>query len=226
MNQPLALAYVRVSTNRQETNGHSLDSQAAILTALAQAEGYAVEIVTEIGSGRTASRPKLTEALIRLNAGKAQALFAVDIDRLARSVKHLADIMEASKRRSWRLVVSSANIDTATPQGELMLGMLAQFAQFESRMIGQRVERQHEARRTRGITWGVDQGFRGNLNPQTRVIIAQLYNEGLSLRKIIAQLETQNLATPKGGKWYPASVKSVLDSPQTQPLLAKPKEAA
>jgi DNA invertase Pin-like site-specific DNA recombinase len=226
MNKPLALAYVRVSTNRQETTGHSLESQTAILTALAEAEGYAVEIVAEVGSGRTASRPKLTEALMRLNAGKAQALFAVDIDRLARSVKHLADIMEASKRRSWRLVVSSANIDTATPQGELMLGMLAQFAQFESRMIGQRVERQHEARRARGITWGVDQGFKGNLNPQTRVLIAQLSNEGMSLRQIIAQLESKGLSTPRGGRWYAASVKSVLDSPQTKPLLNNPSEAA
>jgi DNA invertase Pin-like site-specific DNA recombinase len=107
-----------------------------------------------------------------------------------------------------------------------MLGMLAQFAQFESRMIGQRVERQHEARRARGITWGVDQGFKGNLNPQTRVLIAQLSNEGMSLRQIIAHLEAKGLSTPRGGRWYAASVKSVLDSPQTKPLLNNPSEAA
>ena len=219
MSKGIALAYVRVSTNRQEATGHSLDSQTAILTALAEAEGYAVEIVTEVGSGRSASRPKLTEALERLNRGKAQALFAVDIDRLARSTIHLLQIAEASKRRAWRLVISSANIDTATPQGEIMLTMLAGFAQYESRMIGQRVERQHQARRDRGIVWGVDQGYKGNLNPQTRALVAQLANEGLSLRQIANQLKSKNLATPNGGEWWPATIKSILESPQTKELL-------
>ncbi len=226
MNTQLALAYVRVSTNRQETTGHSIDSQTAILTALAESQGYEVQIVTEIGSGRSTSRPKLTEALIRLNAGKAQALFAVDIDRLARSTIHLLQIAEASKRRSWRLVVSSANIDTATPQGELMLTMLASFAQFESRMIGLRVERQHEGRRARGVTWGIDEGYKGNLNPQTRVIIAQLTNDGLSLRQIISQLEAKGLKTSRGGEWYPQTIRSIQDSPQTQALLTGSTEAA
>jgi DNA invertase Pin-like site-specific DNA recombinase len=226
MTKGLALAYVRVSTNRQENTGHSLDSQTAILKALAEAEGYELELVVEVASGRNASRPQLTEALIRLNAGKAQALFAVDIDRLARSTIHLLQIAEASKRRSWRLVVSSANIDTATPQGELMLTMLASFAQFESRMIGQRVERQHAARRARGITWGVEEGFRGNLKPQTRLSIAQLANEGLSLRQIITHLEATGHSTPRGGKWYPATVKAILESPQTRPLLDSPSEAS
>jgi DNA invertase Pin-like site-specific DNA recombinase len=219
MSKGIALAYVRVSTNRQEATGHSLDSQTAILTALAEAEGYAVEIVTEVGSGRSASRPKLTEALERLNRGKAQALFAVDIDRLARSTIHLLQIAEASKRRAWRLVISSANIDTATPQGEIMLTMLAGFAQYESRMIGQRVERQHQARRDRGIVWGVDQGYKGKLSPQTRALVAQLANEGLSLRQIANQLKSENLATPNGGEWWPATIKSILESPQTKPLL-------
>lgn len=219
MSKGIALAYVRVSTNRQEANGHSLDSQSAILTALAEAEGYAVEIVTEVGSGRSASRPKLTEALERLNRGKAQALFAVDIDRLARSTIHLLQIAEASKRRAWRLFISSANIDTATPQGEVMLTILSGFAQYESRMIGQRVERQHQARRDRGIVWGVDQGFKGNLSPQVRVIVAQLANEGKSLREIASQLKSQNLPTANGGEWWPATIKSILESPQTKELL-------
>ena len=219
METKIALAYVRVSTNRQETNGHSLDSQTAILTALAEAEGYAVEIVLEIGSGRNASRPKLTEALERLNRGKAQALFAVDIDRLARSTIHLLQIAEASKRRAWRLYISSANIDTATPQGEVFLTMLAGFAQYESRMIGQRVERQHQARRDRGVIWGLDEGYKGNLSPQTRVIVAPLANEGMSLRQIVAHLEGLNAPTPQGGKWWPATIKSILESPQTKALL-------
>lgn len=219
MTKPLALAYVRVSTNRQENNGHSVESQTAILTAQALAEGYEVEVITEVGSGRRSSRPKLLEALIRLNKGEAAALFALDIDRLARSVTHLAEILETSKRKKWRLVIASANIDTGTPQGELFVGLLAQFAQFESRIIGQRVERQHQARRDRGIIWGKDQGFKGNLNPEARVTIAELANEGKSLRAIANELEVRGFQTSRGGQWWPATIKAILESPQTAPLL-------
>jgi site-specific DNA recombinase len=226
MNKDLALVYVRVSTNRQEATGHSLDSQAAILTKLAEAEGYEVEVVEEIGSGRKSSRPKLLEAKMRLNAGKAQALFALDIDRLARSTIHLLELAETAKRKGWRLVVSSLNIDTSTPVGEMQLGMLAVFAQFESRMIGARVERQHEARRDRGITWGVDQGFRGNLNPAARGLIAKLANEGKSLSQISRELEASGLKTPRGGLWSPSGVRQILMSPQTKPLLNRATEAA
>jgi DNA invertase Pin-like site-specific DNA recombinase len=226
MTKGLALVYVRVSTNRQETTGHSLDSQAATLTKLAEAEGYEVEVISEVSSGRRSSRPKLLDAKMRLNSGKAQALYALDIDRLARSVIHFQELVEAAKRKGWRLVVASLNIDTSTPQGELMLGMLAQFAQFESRMIGQRVERQHEARRDRGITWGVDEGFRGNLNPAARSLIAKLANEGKSLSQISRELEASGLKTPRGALWSPSGVRQILMSPQTKPLLNQASEAA
>lgn len=213
--KPLALAYCRVSTNRQEETGHSLNSQAALLRVAAEAQGYQVEIITETGSGRKASRPALNAALERLGNGSAQALFAIDIDRLARSVKHLSEIMETARRRKWRLVIATADIDTATPNGELLLGLLAQFAQFESRMIGERVKRQHQARRDRGITWGLDQGFRGNLAPDTRALIASLKAQGLSLRAIAAELTERGLATPRGGLWHAESVRAILNSPQT-----------
>jgi DNA invertase Pin-like site-specific DNA recombinase len=220
MSEKLALAYCRVSTNRQEEHGHSLNSQANLLIASAEAQGYRVEIVTETGSGRRATRPALASALSRLERGEAQALFAVDIDRLARSVKHLSELLDSAKRRKWRLVVSTADIDTATPNGELLLGLLAQFAQFESRMTGERVKRQHQARRDRGITWGVDQGFRGNLEPATRSLVASLSAQGYSLNAIARELTNRGLETPRGGLWHAQSVKAILNSPQTR-LLAE-----
>lgn len=215
-NKKLALAYCRVSTNRQEDTGHSLDSQEALLKIAAEAQGYRVEIVRETGSGRKATRPALNAALERLERGEAQALFAVDIDRLARSVKHLSELMDSARRRKWRLVVATADIDTATPNGELLLGLLAQFAQFESRMIGERVKRQHQARRDRGIVWGVDQGYKGTLEPATRALIVSLSAQGKSLRAIANELTERGLQTPRGGLWHAESVRAILNSPQSQ----------
>jgi DNA invertase Pin-like site-specific DNA recombinase len=219
LSEKIALLYARVSTNRQAENGHSLDSQAALLKTKAEAQGYRVELVLENGSGRKANRPKLNEALDRLNRKEAQALFALDIDRLARNTRHALEIAEMAKRKGWRLVIASLDIDTETAVGEMILGNLAIFAQFESRLTGERVKRQHQARRERGIVWGVDEGFRGNLSPKTRALIVKLNQEGLSLRGIIKQLEAKGLKTARGGVWQPATISAILKSPQSKALV-------
>jgi DNA invertase Pin-like site-specific DNA recombinase len=97
----------------------------------------------------------------------------------------------------------------------MIAGSLAVFAQFESRMIGERVKRQHLARRERGIVWGVDEGYKGTLPAPTRTLIADLHTQGHSLRQIASELTTQGLQTPRGGLWYPGTIAAILKSPQT-----------
>jgi DNA invertase Pin-like site-specific DNA recombinase len=219
MSEKLALLYARVSTNRQAEGGHSLDSQSELLVKKAEQEGYRVELVLEEGSGRRVNRPKLNEALERLDRGEAQALLVVDIDRLARSTIHALQVAERAKLKGWRLIILSLDIDTETPPGRTMLGMLAVFAQFESDLISERVKRQHQARRDRGKVWGIDEGFRGSLNPKTRKLIVSERGRGKSLREIAATLESKGLETPRGGKWHAATIRAVLNSPQSKVLV-------
>lgn len=219
MSEKIALLYARVSTNRQVETGHSLDSQSALLVKRAEAEGYKVELVLESGSGRNNNRPKLNEALDRLNAGKAQALFVLDMDRLARSTIHALGIVAQAQRNGWRLVIASLSIDTESANSKLTLGMFALFAEFESDLISERVKRQHQARRDRGITWGVDEGFKGNLDPKARTLIIKSRNSGKSLRAIVQELEAKGYNTPKGGKWQPNTIRTILLSPQSKPLV-------
>ena len=183
------------------------------MTSAAEAAGYRVEIITETGSGRNASRPALNEALARLKAGEAQALYALDIDRLARSTQHHLEIANVSRKQGWRLVVTSADVDTSTPAGEMFFTMAAACAQYESRMISARVKRQHEARRDRGEIWGVTQGMRSPLPAETISTIVELRSQGLTLRAIAGELTTQGIPTARGGKWEAATIKAVLDSP-------------
>lgn len=211
--QPLALLYVRVSTGRQAREGHSLESQPAILTTAAEAAGYRVEIVAETGSGRNASRPALLDALARLKAGEAQALYAVDVDRLARSTIHLIEISNAAHREGWRLVITSADVDSSTPAGEMFLTMAAAFAQYESRMVSARVKRQHDARRDRGEIWGATTGPRSPLPAETVSSILTLRAEGLTLRAIAERLTVDGVPTARGGVWAAATVNAVLKSP-------------
>lgn len=216
-NHPVAIVYARVSTNRQKDTGHSLDSQTQRLLVEAQLQGYAAVLVTEIGSGSRDSRPVLQAALSDLQQGKAQALFVLDIDRLGRSTQNALEILKKAKKENWRLVVSSLGADTATPAGELVFTIMAAMARLESRLISERVIRQHEARRNeRGIIWGLDEGYKGELSPQVRQAIAKLRDEGLGYKRIAKELTEMNLKPAKGGLWYPQTVKAILESPQTK----------
>lgn len=214
LQKPTAILYVRVSTNRQATGGHSLDSQPAILTKKAEAEGYEVELVTETGSGRNTARPELNRALEKLAKGEAQALYAVDTDRLARSTMHLLEIAQRANKEGWRLVITSADVDTATPAGEMFLTMVAGFAQFESRMISERVKRQHQARRDRGEVWGVTAGCISTLPTETVERVLELRSQGLSMDKTAKQLNAEGVPTATGKKWFATTVSRVLNSPQ------------
>ena len=221
MQKKLALLYARVSTYKQAEIGHSLETQSAALIAKAEAEGYRVELVLDNGSGRKMNRPKLNEAIERLNRGEAQALFAVDLDRLARNTKHSLELVETAKKHNWRLVILSFDLDTGTAIGKLMFSQLASFAEFESGLTSQRVMRQHEARRARGIVWGVDQGYKGNLDPRARKLIIKERAKGLSLREIAKVLEAKGIPTVRGGEWKAGTIKTILDSPQTELLTRK-----
>lgn len=221
MSDKIALLYARVSTNRQKETGHSLDSQSQLLVKEAERQGYKVELVLENGSGRKANRPKLNKALERLNKGEAQALFVLDIDRLARNTRHALEIAETAQRKGWRLVIASLMIDTGSAMGEMMLGQLAIFAQFESRMVSERVKRQHQARRERGVTWGVDEGPRGEIDIPTRRQIIKEHRQGKSLREIARKLEAKGVPTARGGKWEAATIRAILQSPQSKVLLAR-----
>jgi len=216
--KPLALLYVRVSTSKQAKTGHSVESQPAILSAAAEARGFRVEVITETGSGRNTARPLLNAALTRLAKGEAAALFALDTDRLARSTMHLLEIAQRAWRQGWRLVLLNADVDTSTPTGEAFLTMAAAFAQFESRMISERVKRQHQARRDRGEVWGVTTGTISKLPSEHRALIVKLRAEGRSLAKVAGELNAQGITTAQGGAWYPITVSRVLNSPKTKAL--------
>jgi DNA invertase Pin-like site-specific DNA recombinase len=84
-----AVAYVRVSTDKQVEHGLSLEAQQAKLMAYAalyELDLVAVEVDAGV-SAKTLQRPAMQQALGALKAGKAEALLVVKLDRLARSVR-------------------------------------------------------------------------------------------------------------------------------------------
>ena len=94
-------------------------------------------------SAKNLNRPGIQSALDKLKAGEAEGLVAAKMDRLSRSLLNFASLMEDSVEQGWQLVALDGAADTTTPQGKMMAGVLATFAQYERDIIGERVRATH-----------------------------------------------------------------------------------
>jgi len=217
--RPLALAYIRVSTVEQAESGASLDAQRAILTAEAERRGWDVELVPE--EGRSAKsitgRPRLVEALGRLDAGEADVLLAVRLDRVSRSVADFAGLLDRAARRGWGLVLLDPSIDTANPAGRFTANVLASAAQYERELIGVRTREGMAQRKADG--WapttkkpqGRPAGRPRGVTAETVARIEADRAAGLSFAKIAEALTAEGVPTSQGGRrWYPGSVRDAL----------------
>ena len=209
----VAIGYARVSTNDQEDSGLGLAAQRAAIKAECERRGWTLlRIATDVASGKTTKgRDALKSALSELEDGSCSVLVAAKLDRIARSVVDFAGLMERAQRRGWGLVALDAQVDTTTPQGALMTHVLAAFAEYERRLIGQRTKDALAAKRASGTRLG-----RPVALPQSvRMRIQREVEQGRSLREIAADLEVERIPTARGGdRWYASTIRSVVASLQ------------
>lgn len=150
------IGYVRVSTQEQAVSGLGLDAQRSTIAAEARRRGFELVSVCEDAgvSGKTLDRPGLARALELVEAGEADGIIVAKLDRFSRSLLDFAGLTERSRCHGWALVAVDLAIDTSTAKGELMLNVLATFAQFERRLISERTRDALAAARARGIRLG------------------------------------------------------------------------
>jgi DNA invertase Pin-like site-specific DNA recombinase len=210
----LAILYTRVSTQIQVHDGVSLDVQERQLLSAANLAGYEdIEIVREEGrSGKSISgRPALSDALKRLDEGKAKALFVTRLDRLARSTKDFLSIIDRANTNGWRLVMLDQNLDTSSYQGRFVVTIMSALAEMERGIIAERQKDVHKDRRIRGIVWGVDMGPRNRTSDDIKDRIKHERSIGKSYRLIANSLNADGIPTQNGGKWHPTTVKNISD---------------
>lgn len=213
--RPLALGYIRVSTHEQADRGASLDAQRAALTTEAAARGWDLQVMADEGaSAKTMNRPALQDALQRLDAGEADYLLAIRLDRVSRSVADFAALLDRSHRRSWGVVLLSPNIDTADPAGRFTANVLASAAQYERELIGARTREGMAQRKAEGVRLG-----RPVELPDTvyRRILAERA-AGHSMAAIAAALTADGVATARGKSWHASTIRRVLTSEHGQTL--------
>lgn len=220
--RPLALAYLRVSTDEQAKEGASLDAQRAILKEEIARRGWDVEFIVDDGYSAKSveGRPGLVGALERLDCGDADVLLTLRVDRLSRSVSDFAQLMSRSTKKGWDLVACDLGIDTSTPHGGLMAHVLASVAEYERRVIGVRTREGMDQRRREGVHVGRPPA----LDPVLVERIVRAHAEGTNMSEIARGLIADGVPTARGGAWRASTVQAVLRSTTAQrirPALAE-----
>ena len=202
-----AIAYIRVSTDKQQDKGHSLLAQQEKIQAYASLYDLdIIDFVIETGSAKNLDRDGLQGALAQIKAGKADALIVVKLDRLTRSVADLGYLVETYFAKAGLLSVSE-QIDTRSASGRLVLNVLASVSQWEREAIGERTSAVMQSMKANGLYCGGSAPYGKSLengilvdNPQEQAIIKRakaLKEQGHSLRTIATMFSNEGLKTRK-----------------------------
>jgi DNA invertase Pin-like site-specific DNA recombinase len=204
------VGYVRVSTNEQADSGAGLEAQRAAISAEAERRGWQlVHVFEDAGaSGKSLNgRRGLERALEAVERGEAGGLIVSKLDRLSRSLLDFAALMERRRKRGWNLIALDLGVDTSTPSGEMMASVLATFAQFERRLIGQRTKDALAVKRAQGVQLGRPRA----MSVDTVERIHELQRLGMSVSDIAHELNAMGIPTATGrGRWHSPGVKRAL----------------
>lgn len=145
--------YIRVSTQEQVEN-YSIESQKERIEAYCKAKGWSIyEVYIDPGySGSNTDRPALQRMLSDID--KVDAVVVYKLDRLSRSQRDTLELIEEHfLKNDVDFVSITETLDTSTPFGKAMIGILSVFAQLERETIAERMRMGHIKR--------AEEGFRG-----------------------------------------------------------------
>jgi DNA invertase Pin-like site-specific DNA recombinase len=223
-----AVAYLRVSTDRQAEEGFGLDIQEDQVRRWCQAHDHRlVAIYRDEGISGVKDlddRPGLAKALTALE-GSAEVLVVARLDRLARALTVQEAVLAQAWRRHGRVVsVDSGEVapdDPDDPMRTAMRQMMGVFAQLDRAMVVARMRAGRRQKEAKG-------GYAGRGSPRlgqrsdagelvadsaeqaTIARMAELGGQGLSLRQIGGRLEAEGLLPKRGGRWHPTVIRRVL----------------
>lgn len=157
----MLIGYARVSTHDQ-----NLDLQKDAL-----AKAGCEKVLFDVASGKNAERSGLERAKELLREGDVFVVWR--LDRLARSLKDLIDLLNQFESRSVGFMSLTETIDTTTSAGKLIFHVLGAITEFERNLIKDRTQAGLAAARSRGRLGGRPKA----LNPSQRAMAVELYHQ-------------------------------------------------
>jgi DNA invertase Pin-like site-specific DNA recombinase len=214
------VAYIRVSTPKQEVSGLGLEAQSAAIDAFVRpGKDKLIDTVREIETGTNKrKRPELARALSIAKRSGATLLIA-KVDRLARNVHFISGLIES------KVPFICCDRPDAKP---FELHIYAAMAEEEARQISARVKAALMAAKARGVRLGTpanlkrqDEGRINGARSQAtaaatrahdlRDVVEDIRASGItSIRRIADELNEREIVTPSGGRWAGGQVQRLL----------------
>ncbi len=174
--------YLRVSTKEQTT-----ENQRRELELVAERAGWnVVQVFEDAGVSGSKGREKRPayDALLKAVARREVDLVAAwSVDRLGRSMQDLVSFLEDLKGHGADLYLHQQALDTTTPSGRALFGMMAVFAEFERAMIQERVNAGLSRAKAQGKKLG-----RPTLSDDVEAKVRALRAEGMGVVKVAKSL--------------------------------------
>lgn len=171
-------------------------------------------------------RPEFDKLMASIERGEVDAVVIWKIDRISRNPHDRLRILEAGRKHGLIISqVQGGDVNLATPDGRLMAGFLADQAQYEIEVKGERQTRANAQRAEDGkppsgvrLT-GYKKNKRGEtvLKKREAAIVATLFSRfaaGDSLRSLAQWLNDSEVPTRHGGRWHTSSVHGILRNPR------------
>lgn len=215
-------AYARVSRDGED-NLHSLAAQIAHYTALIEGnpawEPAGVYHDDGITGTKTEVRPGFRELVARCNEGLVDVVLVKSISRFARNTVDLLETVRHLREIGVSVRFEREHIDTMTADGELMLTLLAAFAEGEARSASENVKWTIRKRFEKGLPQHVQlygyrwRGDHYEVEPHEAEIVRRVFHEyldGASPLQIARALNAEGERTGTGRPFTDSSIAGLL----------------
>ena len=216
-------AYARVSM-QSERMMHSLSAQVSYYSKLIQKNPdweYSGVYADDFISGtNTVKRDEFKRMLADCEEGKIDIILTKSISRFARNTVDLLETVRHLKAKGIEVRFEKENINSMSGDGELMLSILASFAQEESRSISENIRWATKKRFEKGIPNGKFKifGYRWEDDklvpvPEEAEIVKRIYQnflDGKSRLETEKEFAAEGITTANGCRWVDSNIKVVL----------------
>ena len=215
-------AYARVSMETERLN-HSLSAQVSYYSELIQKHPgwvYAGVYADDGISGTKVNRPEFQKMLAECEAGNIDIVLTKSISRFARNTVDLLETVRHLKELGIEVQFEKEHISSLSDDGELMLSLLASFAQEESRSISDNVKWGQRKRMEQGIPPGhfrvYGYHWEGDTlvpTPEEAAIVKRIFQnflDGKSRLETEREFAAEGITTRDGCRWVDSNIKSVL----------------
>ena len=225
--------YARKSVEKE--NSISCETQVEYCKAMIKPDERSEKVLTFVDngfSGGNTDRDGFQNMIRKIEQGKISKVISYRLDRISRSLADFVNILALFKKHGVEFISTQEAFDTGSPYGELIVKILAVFAEFERQSIIQRVTQAYEHRSEMGFYMGGRKPYGFDLEPTiinnvTTKRLKPLYGEiqhvkyiydaykteQVSLGRLLKNMLANDMQTLSGSKWTTAKLSTIIKNP-------------